>query len=231
MKNEIETDVICMWTRVARAVEIAMLGGFTINVYIDEDCSVTDPYTNAKGDYELIKKFYSPVFTGFERDGLISLELCKPQMWATTAKRPRREPLSGLVERVEKAKLNPDPSAVLCTAGHALLKTATSKLNMSVKQSNDTQILARVIAKLEGCRSIQARHVAEAIHYCRALYDTAAPLEDEVPASVWAAMPTAQYGNFEPCYSADRGEAESFISDMRVVGVDYCLIELKPINK
>ena len=230
MKNEIETDVIGMWTRVARAVEIAMLGGFALNIYLDEDDSVIYPYTNAKEDYELIKQFYAPVFTGFKRGGVMHVELCKPQMWPTTPKkRPCYVPLSALVDRVEKAKLNRDPSAVLCTAGYALLKTATDKLGLSVKQNNEVQIIARVIAKLEASESIQAQHVAEAVHYLR-LYDTAKPLENKEPASVWAALP-AQGFDHSAYYSASIEETGRFISDMRVLGVDYYLIELKPINQ
>ena len=233
MKNEIETDVIGMWTRVARAVEIAMLGGFTISVCLDSDDSEIYPMATAKEDYELIKKFYAPVFTGFKREGFINIELCKHQIPPTAAKkRPAYAPRPhyGLVDRVEKAKLNADPSVVLCAAGYALLKTATSKLSLSGSRNNDIQVLSRVIAKLEGFESIQAQHVAEAVQYCRPLSDTAVLLEDPEPARVWAALPMHGFDH-SAYYSASIEETERFISDMRVLGVDYYLIELKPINQ
>lgn len=230
MKNEIEMPVNGLWPHLSRVIEIAMLGGFTVNICYSAAYSDVYPMDIAKEDYELIKQFYKPVFYGLKRAGVANVAICKPDMRLLTSKSITCEPLSRIVDRVDKARLNPDPAGGLDTAGRALLKTATDKLCLSVKQTTDVQDMSRAIAKLEGCATVLAQHVAEAVHYVRATVDGATPLESEEPASVWAALP-AQGFDHSAYYSASIEETERFISDMRVLGVDYYLIELKPINQ
>ena len=50
-------------------------------------------------------------------------------------------------------------------AGHAMMRRAMDKLGMSARANNRILKVARTLADMEGCETIQKRHVSEAISY------------------------------------------------------------------
>lgn len=147
-------NLIGLWVNLSRAYEIAKLGGLSIQVVYETD------YISGKDDYSLIKEFYKDV--EFKAQGDIVVEITKPDNY-----NPKRqfETLEDINKRIEKSKKQALPTEFANDACNQLLKVATQRLNLSLKDVQSVKEIAGVIAQAGLSKLIQTEHVAEAIHY------------------------------------------------------------------
>lgn len=77
------------------------------------------------------------------------------------------ETIADIAARVLKFRTteNPFVSSDLNTTSATLLKTAYERLSLQVTEVESIISVARTIAAMEGCTSIKAQHIAEAIQY------------------------------------------------------------------
>lgn len=138
-----------------RAIEIAKLGNHSITVSYDRE------YINGGTDYETIKCLCKGFFENFTENGDIKIDISKP-----TTNFYKCENFSNITERIDKAK-DVIVEDLICQGSKALLKTAESKLNISVSQVDGIYKIAKTIAKLDSSPNILVQHIAEAIQYAR----------------------------------------------------------------
>ena len=146
------TIVLRLWVNLSRAYEIALLGGFSIRVMIDED------YPEGFDDYQKIKDFFKGV--EFSADGDMVVQIVKPDKYDTIG-----ETMADVLGRVEVSKGNDMPNRFESTTCDTLLNTATDKLSLSYNDRDMIVEFAKAIAQLEGSKNIKAVHIAEGIHY------------------------------------------------------------------
>lgn len=148
------TNLFPLWVGLSRAYEIALLGGYSIRVMIDED------YPEGFDDYQKIKDFFKGV--EFSADGDMILQIVKPKTYNSKI---IGETMADVLGRVEVAKGNDTPNRFESTTCDTLLNTATDKLSLSYNDRDMIVEFAKAIAQLEGSKNIKAVHIAEGIHY------------------------------------------------------------------
>ena len=148
------TNLFPLWVGLSRAYEIALLGGFSIRVMIDED------YTEGFDDFQKIKEFFKGV--EFSADGDIVIQIEKPKTYNSKI---IGETMADVLGRVEVAKGNKTPNRFESTTCDVLLNNATDKLNLSYNDRDMIIEFAKTIAQLEGSENIKAVHIAEGIQY------------------------------------------------------------------
>lgn len=147
-------NIIGKYINLARAYEVALLGGHTITLWYSED------YKGAEQDVKLIKKFYKDII--FAEKGDINIEICKPNY--EKGEEVTYETLKNIHERVNKTQGNETPTKLTSTS-ETLLKTAVERLDLSLTQTENLKKVAGTISKLHGVKEIMPEHIAEAIHY------------------------------------------------------------------
>lgn len=153
-------NLIALWPNLSRAYEVALLGGFSLDIVANKD------YKCADADYKRIKEFFNDV--PYSREG-ISFEMYKPDSYSGDQK---CEGIEEVRKRVEAARQNEKPATFSNNSSTALLKTAEKRFNLSLDDYDCIISLASTIAQLSGSDTIQIEHTAEAIMY-------KAPLEDD----------------------------------------------------
>ena len=148
------TNLFPLWVGLSRAYEIALLGGFSIRVMIDED------YPEGFDDYQKIKDFFKGV--EFSADGDMIIQIVKPKTYDSKI---IGETMADVLGRVEVAKGNKTPNRFESTTCDVLLNTATDRLNLSYNDRDMIIEFAKTIAQLEGSENIKAVHIAEGIQY------------------------------------------------------------------
>ncbi len=138
------------WCNLARAVEIASLGGHKIEIFAN-----SEHYPNAKNDYlDIIRPYYGEDI--FSIGGEIKVEIHAPTVSDVY------ESIEDVLSRVNSAKANNRPKYNDTTT---ILKVATERLGFSVSQIESVKKIAVTIAQLEKSESILPQHTAEAIQY------------------------------------------------------------------
>lgn len=152
MKNEMK-NLTGLWPNLSRAYEVAKLGGLTITItYPKHD------YAGAGEDYQRIKKYYKDV--KFVTDGDMWIEIYKPRSYEDTG----YEGLNAIHERVKAAMSNQVPERT-DVASEELLKSGIQRLDFSIKSVEIIRKVSAVISQLEGCNTIKAHCMAEAMNY------------------------------------------------------------------
>ncbi|MFA7628737.1 MAG: hypothetical protein WCY37_05030 [Candidatus Dojkabacteria bacterium] len=142
-----------LWPNLSRAYEVAKLGGLTITItYPRHD------YVGAEEDYQRIKEYYKDV--EFVADGDIWIKIYKPRSYEDTG----YEGLNVIHERVKAAMSNQVPERT-DSSSEELLKSGIQRLNFSVKSVEIIRKVSAIIAQLEGCDTINAHCMAEAMNY------------------------------------------------------------------
>ena len=141
----------------ARAVEIAALGGLKILVAAN-----TDNYKKAKEDFIYIRSLYSTIsgHTFVSEKPHINIDLTKPDFV-----NPEYESLTDIQNRITSAKTNPKVSDKICSTSDSLLKNAYEKLDLGIVDVLQIKQVAATVARLEGASKIEVQHLAEAIQY------------------------------------------------------------------
>lgn len=174
--------LIGYWANFSRAYEIALLGNKSISIYADKE------YTNADEDIFYLKSIFPNV--RYELDGDIQIELVKPPSYEPNF---RFEGIEDIQLRVFQVKDFKVPTEVKDytkqSACEALLKTATSRMNLSLKDVDIIWSLAGVIAQLDKEEYIDTHHLAEAIHYRCCKQDQDCYLPD----AYWSDVKVAQF--------------------------------------
>ena len=147
-------NLVGLWTNLSRAYEVAMLGNFSVQIVFDKE------YTEGFDDYENIKSFYNGI--SFVKEGDLIVKITKPDY---NQKTERFETLNDIHKRVEKATKNTKPTEFKNNSCDDLLKTATERLYFSLKKREMVIEISKVIAQLDGCKTIEPQHIAEAIQY------------------------------------------------------------------
>lgn len=142
-----------LWPNLSRAYEVAKLGGLTITItYSKHD------YVGAGEDYQRIKEYYKDV--KFVTDGDMWIEIYKPRSYEDTG----HVGLSAIHKRVKAAIPNQVPEKT-DVASEELLKSGIQRLNFSIKSVEIIRKVSAVISQLEGCNTIKAHCMAEAMNY------------------------------------------------------------------
>lgn len=142
-----------LYPNLARAYEIALLGGYSIEVFYN-----TISYEEAPEDIALIMEYFSGV--EFKRGGNIRIEICKPKI---EMNRNWYESIEHIKDRVENAVAC--VPTFLDNSCSTLLKIATERLNLGLKQVLEIKERAEIIARLDMSSAICAAHIAESIQY------------------------------------------------------------------
>lgn len=148
-----EDNIVCLYSTLFRAIEIAKLGNHSISVYYDND------YTDAQSDYDKIKDICKGFFEDFKEDGDMKIQFLKPTISFHNSRK--------LTDITKDLSLITDinVSDNICKSSEALLKTAINKLDLSLKSIDNIYKVAKSIAKLCSSGIIKPEHIAESIHY------------------------------------------------------------------
>jgi hypothetical protein len=149
-------NLIGLWCNLFRAIEIAKSGNFSISIYMDKD------YKEGFDDYEMIKTFCKGWFENFVIDGDLKIEISKPYLYEGNK---NCETIQNIADRIEKALLHKKPEIILDSVSQPLLKVATEKIGLSLKQVEKIKEISAIIAQLDLRDNIEVIHVAEAIQY------------------------------------------------------------------
>lgn len=176
--------LIGYWANFSRAYEIALVGNKSISIYADKE------YTNADEDIAYLKSIFSDV--RYELDGDIQIELVKPPSYDPNF---RFEGIEDIQKRARICSISSVNYELEDTPYHkkdaceGLLKTATQRLNLSLKDIEIIWSLASVIAKMDKEKFIDVNHIAEAIHYrcCKCDQDC------YLPDAYWTDVKVAQF--------------------------------------
>jgi len=143
--------------QLARAVEIAALGGLKILVAAN-----TENYKKAKEDFIYIRSLYSAIsgHTFVPEKPHINIELTKPDFLNT-----EYESLTDIQKRIVNAKTNPKVSDDICSTSESFLKNAYERLDLGIVDVLQIKEVAATIARLEGASKIEVQHLAEAVQY------------------------------------------------------------------
>jgi hypothetical protein len=139
---------------ITRAYEIALLGNFTIQVVFDND------YIQGFSDYETIKSFFTGV--DFVKKGDLIVQLYKPDYKKQTE---AADTIDNINKRVEIARKNKKPTEFKDASCEGLLKTSLEKLDLSLNRYTNAIEVSKVIAQLNGSKTINVEHISEAIIY------------------------------------------------------------------
>jgi hypothetical protein len=161
MNIEHMESIIGLWPNLDRAIEIAGVGDYSIEVIFN-----VDDYPAGVDDYKTIKEFYSELtytIPFVAQDGDLTVEIVCPYDYEQLK---HRFQLDDVERKINNAKLsNVFPTEFSHSACNTLLKTAKDKLNLSLKQVEHIKKVAATIARLELSPKIDTVHVAEAIQY------------------------------------------------------------------
>lgn len=146
-------NLVGLWVNLSRAYEIALLGNYSIQVAFDKE------YKQGFEDYEQIKLFYKGV--DFVKDGDLIVEIYKPEY----NDKINYETRSDIISRVNSVRQMPIPKHFSSGACDSLLKTATERLDFSLKTTEKVKKISSTIAQLAKSETIRPEHVAEAIQY------------------------------------------------------------------
>lgn len=148
-------NLVSLWPNLFHIIEIAKVGGYSLSVHFGED------YKNGYDDYQAIKSFCEGFFENFVTDGHLKVEIVRPKCYEVVS---NCETLADISKRIEKAILSQRPDLKFCTPGNELLKTATSRLNLSLRQVENVKQTAATIAQMDkGSKKILVYHIAEAV--------------------------------------------------------------------
>lgn len=155
------TNLIGTWCNLDRAYEIALLGGYSIELVCDIN------YHTAIDDYSKIKEFFTDV--EFKTNGDLIVEIYKPTIKEINGNYRK---ISGIKEDVEKAKGRIKPNYFANEkSSDTLIKNAYEKLNLSIKDIEMIKSIAATISQLDSSKYINVEHVAEAIQYKAYFHD------------------------------------------------------------
>lgn len=155
-ENSIFTNpsIIQMFCGLARAYEIAKLGGFKLSVIHAADY-------DAAQDFQSIKDFYGS--ENFTKDGDLYVQIYAPDQGKTNK---FSETLEDIHSRIETAKGNVKPTDFASSnACDALLKRAAQCFEFSLQQTTMVHKIAAVIGQLHASQLIAPEHIAEAIQF------------------------------------------------------------------
>lgn len=157
-----EINLIGVSANVARAYEIAQVGGHSISFAYFSDKDDTERTVNPK-DIKLMLNFYGLTAS---IDGDLIVEVIRPTFDdILAAKSGRFETLDEIMERVNKAKAFPRPPLDLNSVCMSLFKIAYERLGLSLYEVEIINRVAQTIAQMAFCKEIKPEHVAEAIQY------------------------------------------------------------------
>lgn len=149
----LKSDSIALWPNFSRAVEIAILGNYSISVYYDSD------YKSGAEDYQFIKEKLKGVFESFSPSGDIIVSIHAPKF-------PLRnvETLQDILNRVQTYP-TALPKLELDSGSEALLVNAQNRLGLGINKVGNVQRLAVTIAQMDRASVTRCEHIAEAINY------------------------------------------------------------------
>jgi NAD-specific glutamate dehydrogenase len=142
------------YPNLSRAYEIALTGGYSIQVIFDKE------YLTGFDDYALIKAYYKDI--EFSANGQIIVEIFKPDY---NQKIDNYETISDIKKRSDAAKGRQCKLTFASNSCEYLLKMATDRLNISLSERELIIEMAGTIAKLDGKDTIHVEHLAESIQY------------------------------------------------------------------
>jgi len=149
----LQSDSIAVWPNFSRAVEIAILGNYSISVYYKSD------YKSGAEDYQFIKEKLKGVFENFSPNGDITVSIYAPKFPLRTV-----ETLQDILNRVQNYPTRP-PKLELDPSSEALLLTAQNRLGLGILKVDNVQRLAVTIAQMDRASVTRCEHIAEAIQY------------------------------------------------------------------
>lgn len=144
------TNILTEFSAVTRAYEIALIGGYTIQIVFDKD------YKNGFDDYEQIKKTFKNV--KFVEDGDLIVHIHKPNEINSKV----FETLEDIYLRVDRVKNNKIPTE-LTPQALTIINKSINRLDLSIKQTANAIRIASTIAQMCGNTLVQVEHIAEAI--------------------------------------------------------------------
>lgn len=151
-------NLIGVWPNLSRACEIAMVGGFSVQVVFGKE------YTAGQDDYQLIKEFWKDV--QFSSTGDLIVEINKPD---SILSENRSESIEDVMVRVNIVKQSDsflkNTIKLDKSSCDTLMRTAKRVLNLSVNDELLIDKIAEVISKIDLLRNIETQHFAEAIQY------------------------------------------------------------------
>lgn len=158
--NKITNNPIAISIQLARAVEIALLGGHSISVFANTDyAKANEDFIKARGEYSNLMDGCNFVKGG----GNINLELVRPAF--SDLINSKYEATDKIVDRVLLARNNKGIKKLICDSSTSLLKTAYERLGLGVKEIHNIVDVASTIARLDSSSKIEPQHIAEAIQY------------------------------------------------------------------
>lgn len=144
-------NLVRLWFNLSRAYEVALLGGFSIQVMFN-----LEDYPTAPEDFDMIKNFYSKV--DFVADGDLVVEIAPPPYIDNHT----YETIDTIHERVENAKSFLRPTH-LNSGANNMLKCGYERFNLSVRELERRKRIAAVMAQLDKSNIIKAEHIAESL--------------------------------------------------------------------
>lgn len=149
----LQSDSIALWPSFSRAVEIAIVGNYSISVYYES------AYKSGADDYQFIKEKLKGVFENFSPNGDITISIHAPKF-------PLRnvETLQDILNRVQTYP-TALPKLELDSGSEALLLTAQNRLGLGITKVDNVQRLAVTIAQMDRASVTRCEHIAEAIQY------------------------------------------------------------------
>jgi hypothetical protein len=144
-------ELTAAWPCIARACEVALVGGFAVNITYD-----TTAHPEMPNDFDVIKDYFSGVT--FDKSGDITVMAHKPE--------PRvkfnGEKWSDVKKRAESVRV---VELQMTSTSESFFKIIIEQMNMSVSKSNVTLKIANVLACMDCCKEIEPQHIAESFQY------------------------------------------------------------------
>lgn len=165
MQNN-EPNIFGLFENLKRAVEIAMLGNYSIACFYDEQ-----EYENAPKDYKAIMDFYKPLFNNFT-DNLeladIKIELHRPSDYNTKRNGTGYISLDNLkykINTLNRTGSHPKINTTVSNSHFAFFSSAIKRLNLSLYEQERVKHISNTIARLQQTEIVLIEHLAEAIQY------------------------------------------------------------------
>lgn len=139
-----------------RVVQIALLGGYSINPIIDIDLK-----NNEVENFNLLIDFFEKkTNVKFSNSGEINYEFSKLNDALHT-----QETVESFLEKIESRRNHLVKNTKLDQSSITIIATAKKHLNLSEFEINKIKSIATTIAQLDGDNKVDVMYVAEAIQY------------------------------------------------------------------
>lgn len=154
-------NLVALSVNIARAYEIAKVGNHSLSII---PASNPDNDRQMNDNCKTLREFYK-ASDSLESDIVVELHNI-PYSDIISSYNNRWETMEDITKRIEETMgLDITPTISLSGATGNLLKSATDKLCLSIRQVNQIINVSKTIALMSQSKEVKPEHIAEAIQY------------------------------------------------------------------